>query len=331
MIGDLILIFIFAIIWQKILKLKKENFREFIFELFIYFFVFFFTIVFYKFSSFLLSFIFDFGLFPSIVGVFALSFVLIYLPIRFFIYYLSKKNKLTFERRQKIIEKEINFLEFIIQGERDFQKAFIIFFTINIIIIFTLLNSFIDVFTHQKILDYSNEKKIDIKAEKIIQGTQGSSQGMENISETLHFLRIVDPKAYEKIVNNTNQFYFSQRSMKPVLAMAHMPEDYIEIDPVFSKPFDSLEDKIYFASLLVHESEHLKNFRHDGGFLINSLNYALLSTKCNPLTNYQYFSDIKRSIFMFGDEWCAQVSEVKFYKQFNINYKKDWMKHFEDN
>jgi len=34
---------------------------------------------------------------------------------------------------------------------------------------------------------------------------------------------------------------------------------------------------------------------------------------------------------MFGDEWCAQVSEVKFYRQFNINYKEDWMKHFENN
>jgi len=99
MIGDLILIFIFAIIWQRIIKLKKENFREFIFELSIYFSVFAITIIFYKFTSFLLSFIFDFGLFPSIVGVFALNFMIIYLPVRFLVYYLTKKNKFTLEKK----------------------------------------------------------------------------------------------------------------------------------------------------------------------------------------------------------------------------------------
>ncbi|MCK5490962.1 MAG: hypothetical protein KAI67_03900 [Candidatus Pacebacteria bacterium] len=331
MIGDLILIFIFAIIWWKILKLKKENFREFIFELSIYISVFVITIILYKFSSFLLSFVFDFGLFPSIVGVFALNFMIIYLSIRFFIYYLSKKNKLTLEKREKIIRSEIKLIEFILHSFEDFQKAFVIFFTINLIIIFTLLNSVVDVFTHQKILNYENSQKIDIRAEKLISNTKGSAQGRDNLSETIHFLRIVDPRAYEKIVENTNSFVFSSRSMMPVLAMAHMPDDYIEIDPIFAKPFNSLEDKIYFASLLVHESEHLKNFRHDGGLIGNALNYALLAVKCNPLTNYQYFSDIRRSMFMFGDEWCAQVSEVKFYRQFNINYKEDWIKHFEDN
>ncbi|MCK5413442.1 MAG: hypothetical protein KAI57_03640 [Candidatus Pacebacteria bacterium] len=331
MIGDLVLIFIFVIIWQRILKLRKENFREFIFELSIYFFVFAITIIFYKFFLLALSYIFDFGLFPSIVGVFALNFMIIYLPIRFFVYYLTKKNKLTSEKREKIIRSEMKLIDFVLHSLEDFQKAFMIFFVINLIIIFTLLNSFVDVFTHQKILNYESNKNIDIRAEKLISNTKGSVQGRKNLAETIYFLKIVDPKVYEKIVENTNSFVFSSKSMMPVLAMAHMPDDYIEIDPIFTKPFNSLEDKIYFASILVHESEHLKNFRHDGGFAGNALNYALLSIKCNPLTNYQYFSDIRRSIFIFGDEWCAQVSEVKFFKQFNIDYKGDWIKNFKDN
>lgn len=331
MIGDLILIFIFAIIWQKIIKLKKTDFREFIFETSIYLAVFCLNLVLYKFSSSALSLIFDFGLFPSIVGIFALSFIILYITIRFVIFYIFKKRHWTFEKREKIIDKEIGFLDFFIHSMEDFQKAFMIFFVINLVIIFTLLNSFVDVFTHQKILNYENSRALDIKAENLIKNTQGSDQGRKNLSETLHFLRTVDPKAYEKIANNTNQFVFSARNMKPILAMAHMPANYIEIDPAFSKPFNSLEDKIYFASILIHESEHLKNFRSDGGLIVNSLNYALLSIKCNPLTNYQYFSDIRRSIFIFGDEWCAQVSEVKFFRQFNVDYKENWMKHFEDN
>jgi hypothetical protein len=189
----------------------------------------------------------------------------------------------------------------------------------------------VDVFTHQKILNYENSASLDAKAEKLIKDAQGSDQARKNLSETIHFLKVVDPKVYEKIVKNTNSFVFSSKKMMPILAMAHMPEDYIEIDPTFSKPFDSLEDRIYFASILVHEAEHLKNFRDDSGLITNTLNYALLSVKCNPLTNYQYFSDIRRSIFMFGDEWCAQVSEVKFFRQFNIDYKENWMKNFEGN
>ncbi len=331
MIGDLILIFIFSVVWWRILKLKKENFREFVFEITIYFIAFAFTLIFYKFSCFLLSFVFDFGLFPSIVGIFALSFTLVYIPVRFIIYYLFRKKRLSLEAKEKAIDKFTKFYEFIIPYYDDFQKAFVIFFAINLIIIFTLLNSFVDVFTRQKILNYENSASLDTKAESLIKSAQGSNQARKNLSETIHFLKIVDPKAYEKIVGNTNSFVFSSRNMKPILAMAHMPDDYIEIDPTFSKPFNSLEDEIYFASILVHEAEHLKNFRDDGGFITNSLNYALLSVKCNPLTNFQYFSDIRRSIFMFGDEWCAQVSEVKFFRQFNVDYKENWMKNFEDN
>lgn len=331
MIGDLILIFIFVVIWQRIIKLRKTNFREFIFELSIYLAVFCLNLILYKFSSSALSLIFDFGLFPSIVGIFALSFIILYIIIRFCVYYFFKKKHWTIEKREKIIDKEIGFFNFFIHGMEDFQKAFTIFFAINLIIIFTLLNSFVDVFTHQKILNYENNADLNIRAEYLIKNTQGSDQAIKNLEETLDFLNVIDPRAYEKIVKNTNKFVFSSRNMKPVLAMAHMPENYIEIDPIFSKPFNSLEDKIYFASILVHEAEHLKNFKPNGGLIVNSLNYAYLGLKCNPLTNYQYFSDIRRSIFMFGDEWCAQVSEVKFYRQFNIDYKEDWMKHFEDN
>ena len=196
MIGDLILIFIFAIIWQRIIKLRKTNFREFIFELSIYFFVFVITIIFYKFSFLVLSFVFDFGLFPSIVGVFALNFMIIYLPSRFFVYYLTKKNKLTPEKREQIIRSEIKFIDFILHSLEDFQKAFMIFFVINLIIIFTLLNSFVDVFTHQRILNYENNRNLDIRAEKLISNTKGSVQGRKNLAETIHFLKIVDPKAY---------------------------------------------------------------------------------------------------------------------------------------
>lgn len=331
MIGDLILIFVFVIIWRRILKLKKDNFRGFVFEITIYLAVFLLTLIFYKFSYFLLSFVFDFGLFPSITGIFAFSFILIYLGVRFFVYYLEKKDRLSLDRKEKLIDKEADFYDFFIHGMEDFQKAFTIFFAINLIIIFTLLNSFVDVFTHQKILNYENNQTINVKAEKLIKTAQGSSSAIKNLEETLDFLRVVDPRAYEKIVKNTSNFVFSAGSMKPVLALAHVSENYIEIDPVFSEPFNSIEDEVYFASVLIHESEHLKNFREDEGFIVNILNYALLSAKCNPLTNYQYFSDIRRSIFMYGDEWCAQVSEVKFLRQFNIDYKENWMKNFEDN
>lgn len=331
MIGDLILFAVFAIIWRRILKLKKENFREFVFEITIYLAVFLLTLIFYKFSYFLLSFVFDFGLFPSITGIFAFNFILIYLSVRFFVYYLAKKGHLSFDRKEKLIDKEAGFFDFFIHSIDDFQKVFTIFFAVNMIIIFTLLNSFIDVFTHQKILNYKNSAAINAMAEKLLSSAEGPSGAKENLAETIYFLRTVDPRAYEKIVKNTNSFVFSSRSTKPILAMAHMPSSYIEIDPIFSKSFNSIEDEIYFASLLIHESEHLKNFREDEGFIVNILNYALLSAKCNPLTNYQYFSDIRRSIFMYGDEWCAQISEVKFLRQFNVDYKEDFMKYFEDN
>ncbi len=331
MVGDLILIFIFAIIWRKILKLKKENFREFVFEITIYFAVFLLTLIFYKFSYFLLSFVFDFGLFPSITGIFAFSFVLIYLGVRFLVYYLAKKGHLSPDRKEKLIDKEAGFYDFFIHGIEDFQKAFTVFFAINLIIIFTLLNSFVDVFTHQKILNYKSDQTIGAKAERLIKIAEGPSSAKENLAKTMHFLRTVDPRAYEKIIKNTSGFVFSSGSIKPALAIAHVSENYIEIDPIFSKPFNSIEDEIYFASVLIHESEHLKNFREDGGFIVNLMNYAYLGAKCNPLTNYQYFSDIRRSIFMYGDEWCAQVSEVKFLRQFNVDYKENFMKYFEDN
>ena len=331
MIGDLILIFIFVVIWQRIIKLRKTNFREFIFEFSIYLAVFCLSLILYKFSSFALSLIFDFGLFPSIVGIFALSFIIFYVIARFSVYYFFKKKHWTVKKREKIIDKEIGFFDFFIRSMEDFQKAFIIFFVINLVIIFTLLNSFVDVFTHQKILNYENNKNINIKAESLIKNAKGSSSAIKNLEETLDFLSVVNPRAHEKIVKNTNEFVFSSRNMRPVLAMAHMPANYIEIDPIFSKPFNSVEDKIYFASILVHEAEHLKNFKPNGGLIVNIPNYAYLSLKCNPLTNYQYFTDIRRSIFIFGDEWCAQVSEVKFLRQFNVDYKGDWIKHFEDN
>jgi amino acid transporter len=98
MIGDLILIFIFVVIWRRILKLKKNNFREFVFEITIYLAAFLLTLIFYKFSFLLLSFVFDFGLFPSIIGIFSLSFIMLYISIRFIIYlkkiaYLLKLRK----------------------------------------------------------------------------------------------------------------------------------------------------------------------------------------------------------------------------------------------
>jgi len=240
MIGDLILIFIFVIIWKRILGLKKTNFREFIFEITIYLGVFVFALVFYKTSYFLLSFIFDFGLFPSIVGVFALSFILIYGAVKFVIYYLRKRGRLSEELREKIINKLIEFYESIIKSERDFEKAFMIFFVINAVVILTLFNSLIDVFTHQKILRYEVDQKLRAREESLVGSVEGPPSARNNIKETLEFLRIVDPRAYEKIVKNTTRFVFSSQSISPILATAHLPESYIEIDPIFSKPFNSL-------------------------------------------------------------------------------------------
>jgi len=336
MIGDLILIFVFAVIWQRIIKLRKTDFREFIFELSIYFAVFCLNLILYKFSSSALSLIFDFGLFPSIVGVFALSFIIFYAIIRFFVYYLFKKKYLSIEKREKIINKEISFFDFFIHSMEDFQKAFTIFFVINLVIIFTLLNSFVDVFTHQRILTYENNKALDAKVERMIVNAKGNESFKNNLRQTFKFLRTVDPRAYEKIIKHTDSFIVSKNIPRNLptpnfLAYASFPEMSITFKPIFAKPFNSLEDQIYFSMLMVHEAEHLKNFKEESGFIVNSLNYAYLKLRCNPITNYQYFSDIRRSHHMYGDEWCAQISEVKFMKQFNIDYEKYWMKYFEDN
>ena len=337
MIGDLILIFIFAIIWQRILKLRRTNFREFIFELSIYLPVFCLNLILFKFSSFVFSLIFDFGLFPSIVGIFALSFIVLYITVRFFVYYVFKKKHLSSEKREKIINKEIGFFDFFIHSAEDFQKAFIIFFLINLVIIFTLLNSFVDVFMHQRILNYENSRALDIKIERMINSTKSNESFKDNLRQTFKFLRTVDPRAYEKIVKHTDSFVVSSNipSNLPTsdfVAYASLPAMSITFKPIFAKPFDSLDDQIYFSMLMVHEAEHLKNFRENSGFVINSLNYIYLKIRCNPITNYQYFSNIRGAQHMYGDEWCAQISEVKFLKQFNIHYKEyHWMKHFEDN
>ena len=336
MIGDLILIFIFAIIWQRILKLRKTNFREFIFEFSIYLSVFCLNLILYKFSSFVLSFIFDFGLFPSIVGVFALSFIILYVIARFSVYYLFKKKHWTLEKREEIIEKEVNFFDFFIHSLEDFQKVFVIFFVINLVVMFTLLNSFMDVFTHQRVLNYKNSKALDVKMERMINDTKSDKNFKDNLSQTLKFLKIVDPRAYEKIIKHTDSFVISESipgnlPTSDFIAYASFPEMSITFKPVFTKPFNSLDDQIYFSMLMVHEAEHLKNFRENSGFIANSLNYIYLKAKCNPVTNYQYFSNIRRAHHMYGDEWCAQISEVKFLKQFNISYEEDWMKHFDSN
>ena len=330
MIGDLILIFIFAIIWQRILELKKENFREFVFELSIYFAVFCLNLILYKFSSSALSLVFDLGLFPSIVGVFALSFIIFYTAIRFFVYCFFKKKYLSAEKREKIIDKEIGFFDFFIHSVEDFQKAFIIFFVINLVIIFTLLNSFVDVFTHQKILNHENNRTLDIKVERMISSAEGDDNFKNNLRQTLKFLKTVDPRAYEKIAEHTNYFIVSSENI-PMLAFAQCSDGTIVFAPVFAKPFNSLEDQIYFAMLMVHESEHLKNFREESGFIVNLLNYAYLKVRCNPINNYQYLSHPGDIFQGYGDEWCAEISEVKFLKQFNIDYKEYWMKYFEDN
>ena len=330
MIGDLILIFVFAIIWQRILKLKKENFREFIFELSIYFVVFCLNLILYKFSFSALSLVFDFGLFPSIVGVFALSFIIFYAIIRFLIYYIFKKKYLSSEKREKIINKEISFFDFFIHSVEDFQKAFIIFFVINLVIIFTLLNSFVDVFTHQRILNYENSKTLDVKAERMIINAEGDDNFKNNLRQTLKFLKIVDPRAYKKIVEHTDSFVISPKNIS-MLAFAQCSDGTIVFAPIFAKPFNSLEDQIYFSMLMVHESEHLKNYMENSGFVVNSLNYVYLKIRCNPITNYQYLSHPGDIIQGYGDEWCAEVSEVKFLKQFNVDYKEYWMKYFEDN
>ena len=329
MIGDLILIFIFVVIWQRIIKLRKTNFREFIFEFSIYLAVFCLSLILYKFSSFALSLIFDFGLFPSIVGIFALSFIIFYVIARFSVYYFFKKKHWTVEKREKIIDKEMSFFDFFIHSMEDFQKAFIIFFAINLVIIFTLLNSFVDVFTHQKILNYENNETLDIKAERMISNTKSDINFKNNLRQTLKLLKTVDPRAYEKIIENTNHLVVSSKSTP--IAFARCSDGGIVFASIFAKPFNSLEDQIYFATIMVHEAEHLKNYREDSGFIVNSLNYAYLGIRCNPLTNYQYFADIRRSIFMYADEWCAQVSEVKFTRQFNIDYDASFMEHFEDN
>lgn len=329
MIGDLIILTLLTIIWWKLLKLKKNNFRDFIFELTIYFAVFVASIILYKVSYFLLSLVFQFELFPSIVGIFSLSFMIFYLAVRVYIILLSRKNKFTEEAREKMIQKFVGFYDHVFPNLEEFEKAVMVFAAINFVIIFTLFNSFFDAFTHQRIMNYRNSEYLDQKAEYLIKTAKGPQSGIKNLAGTLAFLRTIDPRAYEKVVSNTESFIFPDRDMGMFLGLAHMPDNYIEINRVFVAPFDSIEDDIYFASVLVHESEHLKNFRSDMGLIGNVVNYSVLSARCNPVTNYEYFTDIMRSIFMYGDEWCAQVSEVKFLRQFNIDYRENFMEYFE--
>lgn len=331
MVGDLIFIFIFAIIWMKLIKLKRNNFREFICEFFIYFVIFCFVLIFYKFLYEFLSAFFDFGLFPSVVGVFCLSFVSLYLPARSLIFIASRKGFISFEFKEKTIDQIIKFADFLIPSMQDFEKAFMVFFAINLVIIASLFNSLADVFTNQKILSYKVSAQTQQRADRLTENTEGSGQAINNLSKTLAFLKATDPKAYEKVISNTERFIFSRTSISPALAKAQIPQNYIIIDPVFDKPFNSLEDEIYFATILVHETEHIKNLKDNDGFMGAALNESVLKLKCNPITNYQYFSNTLRAIYMYNDEWCAQISEVKFLRQFNVDYTENFMKYFEDN
>lgn len=88
-----------------------------------------------------------------------------------------------------------------------------------------------------------------------------------------------------------------------------------------------MEEFLALSTILVHESQHLKDFKLiDKGTGFNPFYYIggglYFKLVCNPITNYENFQQIIRATSISFDEWCAQIEETKFIRMYNIDYTK---------
>jgi len=331
MIGDLISILFLVIIWVKILKIKKNDFSRFLLEITIYFFAFIVTLLGYKLFFGINRFFFPEELFPSIVGVFAITLVIIYILFKLAIFLVNKKRP-AWEIENKIYAVPVQILDFINPTDQDFQKVFMIFFIINFIIAGTLLSSLADAFAVKKKLyiDRSFENELMVKEQNLLKTVSGNDNFKFNMAKSLEFVRLTNPYYYQQIIENTDHLAISEAGMGMALANAN-PNNYtITFDSKYgAKRYDNPTDYLALSTILVHESQHLKDFKLiDKGTGYNPLYYIgggiYFKLVCNPVTNYENFSQIFRAVEETTyDEWCAQIEETKFSRMYNIDYENN--------
>lgn len=331
MIGDLISILFLVIIWVKILKAKKNDFPRFLLEITIYFLAFITTLLGYKVFFGINRFFFPEELYPSIVGVFAATLVVVYILFKFAIFVINKKRP-TWEIESRIYNIPIGILNFINPTDRDFQKFIMIFAAVNFIIIGMLLSGLPDAFSFKKKLyvDRSFENELLAKENKLISEISGNENFKYNMEKSLEFVRLTNPHYHRQIVENTDRLAISSTSMSMALASANPNNFTITFDSKYGiKKYETITEYLALSAILVHESQHLKDFRmiksKDGfntlvGYLGGELYFKII---CNPVTNYENFRQIIRATSMSFDEWCAQIEETKFFRMYNTDYEND--------
>ncbi len=331
MIGDLISILFLVIIWVKILKARKNDFPKFLLEITIYFFAFITTLLGYKLFFGVNRYFFPEELYPSIVGVFAITLVSIYVLFKLAILLINKKRP-AWEIESKIYNIPAGILNFINPTDRDFQKFIMIFAAVNFIIIGMLLSGLPDAFSFKKKLyaDRNLENGFLAKENKLINTIFGNENFKYNMAKSLEFVRLTNPYYHRQIVENTDYLAISSTSMSMALASANPNNFTITFDSKYGiKKYETITEYLALSTILVHESQHLKDFRmiksEDGfntlvGYIGGELYFKII---CNPVTNYENFRQIIRATSMSFDEWCAQIEETKFFRMYNIDYENN--------
>lgn len=328
MIGDLISILFLAIIWVKILKAKKNDFPRFLLEITIYFLVFITTLLGYKVFFGINRFFFPEELYPSIVGVFAATLVVIYLLFKLAIFLINKKRPV-WDIENKIYNIPIGILNFINPTDRDFQKFIMIFAAINFIIIGMLLSGLPDAFSFKKRLYLGGEfrPELIVKERAIIGNLSGNENFKYNIAKSIEFIRLTNPYYYALILDNTDRIRMSDNGFSSALAQADYNTYTIIFDPKYGeKHYETIKEYLGIGMILVHEAQHLKDFRMiDDGKGFNYLAYlgggTYFKLICNPVINYENFIQVMRATSINYDEWCAQIEESKFFRMYNVDYK----------
>lgn len=338
MIGDLISILFLVIIWVRLLKLKKENYSRFLADLFLYFFAFVFSLLFYKLFFNIAVSIFPEEIYPSIMGIFAAALVFTFILLKIVIFLLDKKRP-NWKITEKIHSLTADIFCFIDPSPRDFNKVFTAFVLINIIIIATLFNSVFDVFANKKKLFVDKEALAVLMAkEQTLSGViSGNDNFVYNIRKAIEFIRLTNPHYYEKIIKNTKKITLAKNKLSGGLAYA----DYVDYNIVFDsgygqRRYENIQEYLGLGMILVYESQHLEDYKlingKDGfnfaGFIGGNVYFKIV---CNPITNYENFIEVTRAVSNSYDEWCAQIEEVKFLRMYNLDYKKTAAEFFKEN
>jgi hypothetical protein len=312
----------------KILKVRKTDFPKFLLEMTIYFFAFIVTLFGYKLFFSINRFFFQEELYPSIVGIFSTTLVVIYMLFKVAIFAINKKRP-GWEIENKIYSVPIKILDFINPTDQDFQKVITIFVTVNFIIIGMLLSGIPDAFSFKKRLYLGGEFRPDLleKEKMVINNLSGNENFKYNIAKSIEFIRLTNPHYYELILDNTDNIAMSERKFSVALAEADFNTYTIVFDPKYGqKRYETIKEYLGIGMLLVHEAQHLKDFHMiDSGKGFSYLAYlgggTYFKVVCNPITNYENFIQVMRATSTNYDEWCAQIEETKFFRMYNIDYK----------